>query len=110
MVDYTREEDNHRSERLKPRDIFLKALGSCEGAAAEEWCVLIPLDLAGGLMLFKDRLDAGGQASVREARLNGPDLRAASCKPGRWGATVGANESLMPEMTHHPERRETVNG
>lgn len=40
--------------------------------------VLISLDLAGGLTLCKDRLDAGGQASVRETRLNGPDLRAAS--------------------------------
>lgn len=62
------------------------------------------------MTLCKDRLDAGGQASVRETRLNGPDLRAASCKPGRWGATVGADKSLMPEMTHHPERRETVKG
>lgn len=56
--------------------------------------VLSSLDLAGRLELFKDRLDAGGQASVRETRLNGPDLRAASCKSARWDATVGADESL----------------
>lgn len=56
--------------------------------------VLVSLDLAGGLKLFKDRLDAGDQASVRETRLNGADLRATSCKPAGWGPAVGTDESL----------------
>lgn len=43
---------------MKARSIFWKALGSCEGGAVE--CVLV---LAGGLKLFKDRLDAGGQGN-----------------------------------------------
>lgn len=94
------------SERLKPVNMFLKAVGSCEGGAVEELCAYLPgpsrrLEVVEGQPGYR-RLSIWAGHPTKWTRPDSSELRA--CKI-EWCCQQMA---VMPERTSHSSPRAPV--